>query len=251
MLRNIKVKNTLDYVSTWQDWFTRHSNVEKCFEESRASQSTTGPEIERLRQREAELQQEVRQQKNAKARSDALFWRNRTKLEPRESRTSEDQQIIRDLRSEIVQLKVSALPLKAHQKSWSKDWKSKRWHSKSSKRSTDNTRLTELLRRSVFQLDSRCLCWRQCCYINIIGQQIYGTSYPSRTTSREWPRAVSTEREYNAEVSFQLCCSSEYHHKRESRKHSSGSAKFFISDDFFTTGKKYRGYSDSSSLWRT
>ena len=51
----------------------RHSSVENCFEESRASQSATGPQIERLRQREAEHLREVRQQKNAKARVDALF----------------------------------------------------------------------------------------------------------------------------------------------------------------------------------
>ena len=68
------------------------------------------------------------------------------------------------------------------------------------------------------QCESTCLCWRQCCHTNIIGQQNDGTSYQSPTTSREWPRAVSTKRAYNAEISFKFCCSSEYHHKRESLK---------------------------------
>ena len=36
--------------------------------------------------------------------------RSRTNLESHESRTSEDQQIILDLRSEVTQLKASAVP---------------------------------------------------------------------------------------------------------------------------------------------
>ena len=38
------------------------------FEEYRAATSATGPQIERLRQREAELQREIRQQNNTRAR---------------------------------------------------------------------------------------------------------------------------------------------------------------------------------------
>ena len=72
------------------------------FEGSRVAHSATGPEIERLRQRETELAREARQQKNARASFDALFIRNRTFLECSESRTSENQQIIHDLCREFL-----------------------------------------------------------------------------------------------------------------------------------------------------
>ena len=43
------------------------------------------------------------------------------KLESRESRTSEDQQIIADLRSEVMQMRASAVAPNLNQKSWSQD----------------------------------------------------------------------------------------------------------------------------------
>ena len=41
----------------------------------------------------------------------ALLSGNRTNLESHESRTSEAQQIIRDVRSEVVQVQASVVPL--------------------------------------------------------------------------------------------------------------------------------------------
>ena len=79
-------------------------------EESRTAQPAAGPEIDRRRQREAELLREVRRQTYDTAKFDALLFRNRTNLQSRESRTSECQQIIRDLRSEVVHMKASAVP---------------------------------------------------------------------------------------------------------------------------------------------
>ena len=35
-LRSNKVKNTLDYISTWQDWFRKHSKIQRCFDETSA-----------------------------------------------------------------------------------------------------------------------------------------------------------------------------------------------------------------------
>ena len=91
----------------------------KMFEESRAANSATGPEIERLRQREAELLREVRQQNNARARFYALFFFSwiGTNPESRESRTSEDQKIIRNVGSEVMQLKSIRCTVESHQKS--------------------------------------------------------------------------------------------------------------------------------------
>ena len=45
-------------------------------EESRAAQSAAGPEIDRLRQREAELLREVRRHNNEQSKFDALLLRN-------------------------------------------------------------------------------------------------------------------------------------------------------------------------------
>ena len=62
-VESIKKGGTLDYISTWQD-----QQYRAMFEESRAAQSATGPETERLRQREAELLREVRHQNNGRTR---------------------------------------------------------------------------------------------------------------------------------------------------------------------------------------
>ena len=79
------------------------------FEEIRAAISAAGPAIERLRQK---------QNCNEKYASKMVPWqnmmlfsfrRNRTHLESHESRTSEDQLVVRDLRSEVTQLKASAV----------------------------------------------------------------------------------------------------------------------------------------------
>ena len=70
--------------------------IDQMLEESRAAQIATGPEIERLRHREALLLREVRQQNNDSARFDAFFLRDRKNLESHESRTSEGGQIIRE-----------------------------------------------------------------------------------------------------------------------------------------------------------
>ena len=84
-------------------------------------------EIQRLRQTEAENFREVRRQNNDRAKIDALSIRNRKNLESHESWTSEDWKIIRDFRSEGMQLRASA---ESYQKFWSKDGTSQVWDSK-------------------------------------------------------------------------------------------------------------------------
>ena len=121
-----------------------------------AARSATGPETI-----EAKVWREVWQQNNARARFETVFLRNGTNLESCVSWTSENQQIIRALRSEVVQLKASAVPSSVTRNLEAKIWKSKIWDSRSAQRSTDNTRFTEQLGRSKRQFDSRCLCWER------------------------------------------------------------------------------------------
>ena len=80
------------------------------FEETRPGQSAARPEIDRLCQREAELLREVQRHSNDRAIFDALLLRNRTNLESYESMTSQGHLIIRELRSEDMQMRASAVP---------------------------------------------------------------------------------------------------------------------------------------------
>ena len=80
------------------------------FEDSRAAQSAAGPQIDRRRRREEELQREVRRLDNDRAKIQTLLSGNRTNLESHEPRTSERLQLIREFRSEVTQLKASAVP---------------------------------------------------------------------------------------------------------------------------------------------
>ena len=86
----------------------KHSFFEM-LEESRAVQAAAGPESDRLRQGDAEPPREGHHN-NDRAKFDALLLRNRTNLESHESRTSEGQEIIRELRSEGLKMRASAVP---------------------------------------------------------------------------------------------------------------------------------------------
>ena len=122
-------------------------------EESRAGRSATGPEIGRLRQWQEELLR-----LNDRANIDALLSRNRTKLESHESRTPEVEQIIRELPSEVVRMKASAVPPNLTRDLQAKI-ESRKYEIQPSKDSTDNTGLPEQLGWRQPRFDSRCLCW--------------------------------------------------------------------------------------------
>ena len=108
-LRN-KIKKTLDYISTRQDWFRKRSNIERCLKN-----------LELLNQ---PLDQKLidfdKEKKNFYGKYDVTimternvmlyFLRNWTNLESHESRISEGQQIIRELRGEVMQMKASVVP---------------------------------------------------------------------------------------------------------------------------------------------
>ena len=83
-----------------QDWFRRPSNIEKCLKN-----------LELISQ---PLDQNFYEKYDSKItpEQDLMLYCNwnRTDLESRKSRTSEGQQIIRDLRSEVMQLKASTIP---------------------------------------------------------------------------------------------------------------------------------------------
>ena len=95
-------------------------------------------------------------------------------------------------------------------RSWDKDWKSKVWDSKSSKKSTVNVGCPLQLGWSQTHFGSRCLYWWNYCYIDIIRLKNYGFIDQSFTTSwgRSW--TVSTERAYNVESSIKIDYISEY-----------------------------------------
>ena len=78
------------------------------FEESRLAQLAAGPDIERPRRRDKEFLREVRRQNNERATCEAQ--RNGADMESSKSKTSEEQQFIRELQSEILQLQASAVP---------------------------------------------------------------------------------------------------------------------------------------------
>ncbi len=168
----------------------KHSN-----EESRAAQSSAGPENWSFRQREGEFLREVRRHNNDRAKCGAQLFRNRTNLESHESRTSEDQQVIRDLRSEGVHVRAPAVP-----PNLTRNLEAKMESQKCEIQS---------VRGDQPQFDSMCLCWWECCYIDIICQQNHGTSNQSSTTSWGWPPAILTKRACNDESSFKIGCSSE------------------------------------------
>ena len=199
------------------------------FEESRLAHSAAGPRIDRLRQREAELPREARRQNNDRAKLEALLKRNRT--DP-ESRTSEGQQIICELRSEVVQLKASAVPPNLTRDLEEKTESQKTEVQKSSKSSRINAGLSEQWGWSKRQFDSRCLCWWKCC--DIIRDQNCGTSNQSPTTSWWWLRAVPTERAFNAESSTKFGLSSE-NATSEHLESSTDSTQFIYSCDFLAT----------------
>ena len=169
-------------------------------------------------------------------------------IRPHESITSEHQQIIRDLRSEIMQLRASAVPPTLNRNLEAKI-ESQKYELQSSERSTDNTGFTDQ--------------WHEVNLISIQG--VYVDDRVATSTSSVImipepaishlppaggdPEPFLQKKEYNAESSFKIGCSSKYT-TSENFENSSGSTQFPIPTTSFTTGK-YRSYSDSPWLWRT
>ena len=78
----------------------------------------------------------------------------------------------------------------SHHRSWSKDWIPKHRDSKSSKRSTVSTRLSEQLGQSKSLFDSGCLCWQKCWYFDIIRKLSCRTSNHSSSIT-SWEMTLS------------------------------------------------------------
>ena len=169
-------------------------------------------------------------------------------IRPLESMTLEYQQIICDLRSEIMQLRASAVPPNLNRNLEAKI-ESQKYELQSSERSTDNTGFTE-------QWDEVNLTSIQGVYVDdrvatstssVIRIPVPAISHLPPAGSD--PEPFLQKREYNAESSFKIGCSSKYT-TSENFENSSGSTQFSIPTTSFTTGK-YRSYSDSPWLWRT
>ena len=174
------------------------------------------------------------------------YLRDRANQESHKSGTSEDLQILRELRSEVMHMRASTLPpnltrnLEARIESQTYEVRSLQRDQQTTQDSLHSW--DEVKPHFV----SSCLCLWKCCNIDVIRQQNYGTSKQSSTTSCGWP--ARTKRANNAESSFKIGCSSEYA-TSEHLENSSCSTQFHYSDDFFKW--KYRSYSDSPWLWRT
>ena len=89
---------------------SENSKLERCLKNHEMLNQPLDLKVDRLRHREAELLREVRRHNNDRATFDAPSSRNRTNMESHESRTSEDKEIIRELRSEVAQMRASAVP---------------------------------------------------------------------------------------------------------------------------------------------
>ena len=81
------IQKMLDCLGTCQNWFRKHSNIERCSKTVEPLKQPLDQKIDRLRHREAELLQHVRRHNDDGAKVDAPRPRNRTNLEPHESRT--------------------------------------------------------------------------------------------------------------------------------------------------------------------
>ena len=95
------------------------------FEETQAAISAAGPAIERLGQKQKFCEKYVSKIVPWQNMMLFSFRRNRTHLESHESRTSEDQLVVRDLRSEVTQSKASAVLSNLTRNLEAKDCKSK------------------------------------------------------------------------------------------------------------------------------
>ena len=92
------------------------------------------------------------------AKSEALSFRNRTNLESNECMTSESQQLLRKIRSEIMQLTASAVPPNLTRDLEAQIERKPKDRFKVMKDIHNETDLCEQLGRVEPQFDSRCLC---------------------------------------------------------------------------------------------
>ena len=147
-----------------------------------------------------------------------------------------------------MQLRASAVPPNLNRILEAKI-ESQKYELQSSERSTDNTGFTE-------QWDEVNLTSIQGVYVDdrvatstssVIRIPVPAISHLPPAGSD--PEPFLQKREYNAESSFKIGCSSKYT-TSENFENSSGSTQFSIPTTSFTTGK-YRSYSDSPWLWRT
>ena len=98
-LRNNKIKNTLGCISTWQDRFKKNNNIERG---SKNLELFNQP----LDQKLIDVDKE---NKNFYEKNEVTI-NDRQNKKSQECRTSEGQQLVRELRSEVMQLKASAAP---------------------------------------------------------------------------------------------------------------------------------------------
>ena len=200
------------------------------FEASRAAQSAAGPEIDRLRHREAELLREVRSQNNVRASCSVL-------------RESDKPGIpwIQDIRrsananyaDEVMQTKASAAP-PSLTRSLEAMIESQKYENRSLQRNLTSIRFKVPVLMKV-------LLHRHHPAAEIRNQQsvIYHKIW-------RWPRAVPAKRAHNAQSSMTNGCSFEYN-TSEQLESTTGCTQLIYSCDFLTDWSN----SHSPWLWRT
>ena len=105
-LRNNKIQNMLDNISTRQDWFEKHSNIKTKLKNFELPIRMLDQKLNDF-DKEKNNSYEKYDAKNQGAKFEAQLLRNQADLESHKSRNSEGRQLIRELRNEIMQLQES------------------------------------------------------------------------------------------------------------------------------------------------
>ena len=192
------INNTLDYISTWQDWFRKHRNIERCLKNLELLKQPLDQKLidfdEEKKNFHEKYDAKVTTEKNSRPNIKALDkpgvpWIHDINWPAISSRITP-----RKCANESINCAIRSHPRFCHSRLevWDESPRGKSWMPKgrdykSSNRFRIITRHSEQLGWSRPQFDSMCLCWWKCWYIDVIRQQNYRTSNHSLTTSWRWP----------------------------------------------------------------
>ena len=99
----------LDNISTRQDWFQEHSKIGRCLKNLELFNRLLDQKLIDFDERN-NSHEKYDVATKTEQKFEALFQRHRTDLESHESRTSEGEILVRELRTENMQLQASAVP---------------------------------------------------------------------------------------------------------------------------------------------
>ena len=99
------------------DFFRTHSNIERCLKNLELLNEPLNKKLIDFDKEKQNFYDKCDVSKNDRENIQVLLTKNRTNLDSHESRTSQGQQIIRDLHSEVMQIKSISCATKLHQSS--------------------------------------------------------------------------------------------------------------------------------------